>query len=395
MAALTASPAALQVPDAVAASSSGALPLDHDASSAQHVRIPLLSGGACEQHTNDGDGSAAMVDDATSEPSTALREMADAIAAFMVNCATTDGAVTLQALSYATWLLRELTEPEHVVSDTSRLPASSPTVPLSCRLVSTMQADALRSAAAAAAGALASHVRGPWADAIAPLLHAQWRLAGRVGETPALGDEHVAALLFLSSFHAAPLAAAAGCAGTQAPTRSTPAATAPAADHVLEAVRRWIVLHSACAVACGVTPGAAPPVAAARSDYVVAGDELREGAIAPSVVADGVPCRVAFERGKERHVLLTAAACAVAGPALATAGGDSSCVTSLLLLTDAAPVARPSEETNSATASVEGAVVSSTCAGSVVRAVAPAAGAEVRAASCSEHLSRRQFRVLT
>jgi hypothetical protein len=314
-------------------------------------------------------------------PCAALTELTDALAAFIATCCASDSTAHLQALSYATWLLREL-------AVSPQASATAAQAEQQRRMVTGGQADLLHAAADAAAAALGHHLQGPWGDAVAPLLCAHWKLGSRVGEQPALGDEHVAALVFSCAIAGVVTRAPAdGGAGDSAGTAGVPGSphdrvasrssaatpTAPAAERALLSVRRCIVVRAACAVALGQPLEAAPPLEALPEAYAGSAEELREGAAAPATAADGVPCRVAFERGKERRVKLSAAACSI------PLAGNESCVTGLLLLADAAAAHVGSDADVGAATSADSAAASSqTVMGGLIRAVAPAAGAEVR-----------------
>jgi hypothetical protein len=326
--------------------------------------------------TSDAAGGDASAPSRTDAARAAQQEVMDALVAFIVACEQLQGGAHLQAVSYAVWLLRVLVEAEHAAGVPAEGAASAAVAPRAC-LVSEADAASLRAAASSAAAALTRHLREPWADAVVPLLCAQWPLARRVGETPCLGDEHVASLVFANA--AASLTAAAEPAPSvvQPGPRSAAAATASAAERALVSVRRYLVLRGACAVLAGATLGAAPPLASLPEAFTLCSDEMREGATSPVGTPDGVPCRVAFERGKERRVLLTAAPCRIA-PAPSSGPGDRSVagVTTMLLLVEGS-AAQPGAGAGAADGAAP--AVPPQAAGSLVHAVAPAAGAEVRA----------------
>ena len=287
----------------------------------------------------------------------ARQEIIDALSCFCQVCSQVQGHADLQALSTAAWLLKELADPAEVATPAV---ASCDDSPCSRALVNAEQAQRLQEAAVAATAGLRVLLAGPWADALAPLLCSQWSLASRVAQAPALGDEHAAAQILYSATGTARIASE---AVGDAPGTSSP--TALSAEHALLAARRWIVSHAVCTLFCGECSLAAAPLLAAPPDgYVCAPSELREGSAAPAISLEGVSCRVAFERGKERNVLLSVAASGVTLPSPSDVAG--SCFTANVLLVEAAKARGGS---NSASAS------------GVVHAVAPAAGAEVRVAA--------------
>ena len=279
-------------------------------------------------------------------------EIAEALLRFVLACSRVEGYADLQALSTAAWLLKELTESR----DAAGASAAALDGKRSGTALSAEHCGQLREAAAAATSALRDLLSGPWGDALAPLLCSQWSLVSRVAQPPALGDEHSAAQILYSS---ADTARAAASTADEARDASSP--TAPCAEHSLLAVRRWIVLHSLCSLFCGEGVLAAPPPLAEPPDgYVCSPSELREGSAAPAMALEGLPSRVAFERGKERHVLLSVAASGVTLPSPSEAA--PSCFTANGLWVETA-------KGRGGAAATSG----------VVLAVAPAAGAEVRA----------------
>lgn len=299
----------------------------------------------------------ASVEDA--EPATsaacfaARQEVTDALSRFLVACSCAEGYADLQALSAGAWLLKELAEPFESAGSSTLEGGESAAALRSGALVKAEQSHRLCEAAAAATAGLRELLRAPWGDALAPLMCSQWSLASRVAQAPALGDEHAAAQILYSAADTA--RAAAECADE---ARGAPSATAQCAEHALLAVRRWIVLHSLCCLLCGTgTLAAAPPLATPPDGYVCAPSELREGSAAPAIALEGVPCRVAFERGKEKNVALSVAACGVTLSSPSDAAG--SCFTANVLL-------------------VEAKARGGASATGVMHAVAPAAGAEVR-----------------
>ena len=286
----------------------------------------------------------------------ARQEITDALSCFLHVCSQVQGYADLQALSTAAWLLKELADPSEVASTPAASCEDNTRPP---PLVNAEQAQQLREAAAAATTGLRDLLVGPWGDALASLLCSQWGLASLVAQAPALGDEHAAAQILYSAADTARIASE---TGSDAPAAPPP--TALSAEHALLAARRWMVSHAVCTLFCGERKLAAAPLLAAPPDgYVCSPSELREGSAAPAISLEGVPCRVAFERGKERNVLLSVAASGVTLPSPSDAA--ASCFTANVLLVEAA---KP-RGGNSASAS------------GVVHAVAPAAGAEVRAAA--------------
>ena len=310
------------------------------------------------------DASAADADLASSaDCRLARQEVIEALSRFLHACSHVEGYADLQALSSAAWLLKELAEPSEINCSSASADEGGMR---SGALLNAAQSHLLQEAAAAATVGLRELLLGPWGDALAPLLCAQWGLASRVAQAPALGDEHAAAQILYS---AADTARAAAGTADEAHGASSP--TAPCAEHALLAVRRWIVVHSLCSLFCGEGKLAAAPLLAAPPDgYVCSPRELREGSAAPAISLEGVPSRVAFERGKERNVLLSVAACGVTLPSPSDAAG--SCFTSNVLLVEAAKARSGS---NGASTSA------------VVHAVAPAAGAEVRGSAFNAHCS--------
>ena len=294
----------------------------------------------------------------------ARQEITDALSCFLHVCSQVQGYADLQALSTAAWLLKELADPSEVASTPAASCEDNTRPP---PLVNAEQAQQLREAAAAATTGLRDLLVGPWGDALASLLCSQWGLASLVAQAPALGDEHAAAQILYSAADTARIASE---TGSDAPAAPPP--TALSAEHALLAARRWMVSHAVCTLFCGERKLAAAPLLAAPPDgYVCSPSELREGSAAPAISLEGVPCRVAFERGKERNVLLSVAASGVTLPLPSDAA--ASCFTANVLLVE---TAKGRGGGNSASAS------------GVVHAVAPAAGAEVRA-------SARQLRIAT
>jgi hypothetical protein len=275
--------------------------------------------------------------------------MTDALLRFLLACSRVEGYADLQALSVAAWLLKELAEP----ADTTHTATEGGV--RTGALVNEEQCSLLREAAAAATSGMRDLLGGAWGDALASLLCSQWGLASRVAQSPALGDEHAVAQILYS---AADTARAAAVAADVMPDAAAP--TAPCAERALLAVRRWIVLHSLCSLLCGEGAlAAAPPLAAPPDGYVCTPSELREGSAAPAMTLDGLPSRVAFERGKERNVLLSVAANGVT--LLSPSDAADSCFTANVLLVEAA---KGRGGANGASTS------------GVVHAVAPAAGAQ-------------------
>ena len=315
---------------------------------------PVLAPGASAEFANSG---------FSADERLARQEITDALSSFLHVCSKVQGFADLQALSTAAWLLKELADPSEVVSPPAEVSEDST---CSRALVNAEQAQRLQEAAAAATTGLRDLLVGAWGDALASLLCSQWALANHVAQVPALGDEHAAAQILYS---AADTARAASGTGGDASSASPP--TAVSAEQALLAARRWIVSHTVCSLLCGERKlPVAPPLAAPPDGYVCSPSELREGSAAPAMSLEGVPCRVAFERGKERNVLLSVAASGVTLPSPSDAAG--SCFTSNVLLVEAA---KPRGGGNTTSAS------------GVVHAVAPAAGAEVRAPARKLHFA--------
>ena len=325
--------------------SRGALAADTGATSLSSEE-PVLAPDASAKDADNG---------ITADDRSARQEIADALSCFLQVCSKVKGYADLQALSTAAWLLKELADPSNVAN-----PPAAPLEDSTCSraLVNTEQAQRLHEAAAAATADLRDLLAGPWGDALASLLCSQWCLATRVAQAPSLGDEHTAAQIIHSATETARAAS-----DTSGDARGASSPTALSAEKALLAARRWVVLHTACTLLCGESKLPAAPLLAAPPDgYVCSQSELREGSAAPAMSLDGVPCRVAFERGKERNVLLSVAASGVTLPSPSDAAG--SCFTANVILVEAAK-----QRGGGNTASASG----------VVHAVAPAAGAEVRA----------------
>lgn len=243
--------------------------------------------------------------------------------------------------------------------------------------LSAEQRSLLQGLADAGGAALARELAGPWADALPVLCHAQWRWGVRAVESAPLGDEAVASAV-------AARRASGGSASSQSadrpfPDSSTgippppghpPPQTAPFAERALGSVRAWAAARCLQRLLLG-QPLDAPPAAAPPPDgYAQFTEEVREGVLLPLPDDDrGLPCRVAFERGKERSVYLSVAVAQLDSPGAAaqppaaaaqqqqpegSGGGYSGTVTATLLLTEPNPVALGT---------------------GVVRAVAPVAGA--------------------
>jgi len=280
-------------------------------------------------------------------------ELVACLGAFVAAGAAEKGTphAPVQAMSHAAWLLCQLAPTASVLSVETEKRGLRAT-----REEQSLAAEHALAAERAACAALASYARGPWADALAPLIRVQHAAMGAaILGPPAMDDEYTASLLLAFS---PPLQA---LADASAPVR---AATAPSADALLVAVRRFLVWKAAAARLSGAGSGApACPVSLA----LCCSEEPREGFPAVGNLPDGIPCRVAFERGKERRVLLTVATAPLQCDPLTS--------TALSLLVDAPASALRSSFPDALSAD---ALQREPCGSAMIHAVAPVAGVEVR-----------------
>lgn len=229
--------------------------------------------------------------------------------------------------------------------------------------LSAEQRSLLQGVADAAGAAVARELAGPWCDALPVLCRAQWRWGVRAVESAAMGDEAVAAAV---AARRAAGESAVACSASSAEFATAysgippapglaPPQTAPFAERAVASVRAWAAARCLQRVLLGQPLDSPPAFGAAPEGYAQFTEEVREGVLLPLPDDDrGLPCRVAFERGKERSVYLSVAAAQLDSPGPAEAGLSGAAVTATLLLTEPNPGALGT---------------------GVVRAVAPVAGA--------------------
>ncbi|CAI7865459.1 unnamed protein product [Closterium sp. NIES-54] len=190
-----------------------------------------------------------------------------------------------EALWHAGWLLRQLLPPSHRLQSAHK--------------------KLLTHAYELARGDLVAELLDCWCDMLPAAMVEEWKACRKALESATLAND--SSLVLMPSL----------------PPLLTDGDSSSAAfgERMRTVVKVYVALHQMRATLLGLPLPDVPPLATAAPPVLDARfgrkglnlPQAQEGTEVPLEPGDAIPCRVAFERGKEKHVLLLVASCAANG----------------------------------------------------------------------------------